>query len=393
MKQIKKHLSFQSRSSQLAEDIVSRLQSRGFPKTYLVGGCVRDHLLGLEPKDFDISTSATPAEVRRNVSNTFLIGRRFKLALVRRPPHHMFEVATFRKTPTEDEDEDLDHFTKDNLFGTPEEDAFRRDFTVNALFYDPSQKIIWDYTQQGMKHLGQGLIVTIGDPMLRLTQDPIRILRAVRLMHKVQFKMNSKLKQACQKKAKLLETANLSRKREEYLKFLKTPCPELTWLTCHDLKLLPHISPSLAQLFANEAQQRLFCHKLRLVDKPAPPLGENPAYLLAHLLLSYVEATGNPFELKDSDMDKLSNFLKQEMGSSNLERDQALGAFLLLPYFQEGPPSSGAGGGGGGKFSSHHKKLLQNKALPLALWLAQSHELTTDRELHSWWEALSFNKP
>ncbi|MCE5246001.1 polynucleotide adenylyltransferase PcnB [bacterium] len=159
--------------------IVRRLNEAGH-KAYLVGGSVRDLLFGLKPKDFDVVTSAEPREMRRLFRNCRIIGRRFRLA-------HVFfrdkiiEVATFRAQNAPGGDENGELLIKDdNVFGTAEEDAVRRDFTVNALFYDVERRTILDYVG-GVADAERKLIRTIGDPMVRMREDPIRMLRAVRL--------------------------------------------------------------------------------------------------------------------------------------------------------------------------------------------------------------------
>jgi len=232
-----------------ALDVVSRLKNKKHT-CYLVGGCVRDLLIGINPKDFDIGTSATPQEIKRNVPFSYIIGKRFRLVLVRRG-EHLFEVATFRKTvppavnsrllediegeSSEDQqlkenseasrgeliqDVELDVVTDDNVFGSPEEDAFRRDFTVNGLFYDPFEHKIVDYVD-GMKDLEACEIKMIGDPETRFLEDSIRILRAIRLAHKIHFTMDQPLMKAIEVTAVSLSDAPLPRKREEILKFLK----------------------------------------------------------------------------------------------------------------------------------------------------------------------------
>ena len=134
--------------------IVKALQSQGH-ETYLVGGCVRDLLLGIQPKDFDIVTDAKPNEVRKIIRNAYVIGKRFRLVLVKRN-EHQFEVATFRRNIREDEDP-ADLPSGDNIFGSPKEDANRRDFTINAMFYDPVNEKLIDFSQ-GLTDLDDGII-------------------------------------------------------------------------------------------------------------------------------------------------------------------------------------------------------------------------------------------
>jgi poly(A) polymerase len=171
-----------------------RLHARGFT-AFLVGGCVRDLLVGRTPKDFDIGTDATPGEIRRLFRNCVLIGRRFRLAHLHFE-NEIVEVSTFRRAalpsdspgteetgpntrpPHHRKDED-GMVLLDNVFGTPEEDALRRDFTINALVYNIADFSVIDYST-GLSDLQQRLIRPIGDPRLRFTEDPVRMLRAVR---------------------------------------------------------------------------------------------------------------------------------------------------------------------------------------------------------------------
>src|SRR6185503_17511295 len=165
--------------------IIKRL-TRFDHTAYLVGGCVRDLLLDRQPKDFDIGTSATPRQIKRLFSNCRIIGRRFRLAHVYFQNGKIIEVATFRARdngdaapePVEDEPSDL-LIRDDNVFGTPEEDALRRDFTINALFYDVNAETVIDHAD-GVGDVLRRLVRTIGDPVVRFKEDPIRILRAIK---------------------------------------------------------------------------------------------------------------------------------------------------------------------------------------------------------------------
>ncbi len=158
--------------------IVERLADAGF-EAYLVGGCVRDLLFGLRPKDFDIATSAHPNEVRRLFRNCRIIGRRFRLAHLHFRDK-IIEVATFRAGASEPVEVDGDRLIReDNVFGSAAEDAWRRDFTWNALFYDVRRQVILDFVG-GVADVERRVLRTIGDPDVRMAEDPIRILRAIR---------------------------------------------------------------------------------------------------------------------------------------------------------------------------------------------------------------------
>src|SRR5436309_15672040 len=175
---------------------------------YLVGGSVRDLLLARRPKDFDIGTSAHPYQVKKLFRNCWIIGRRFRLAHVKFG-QKIIEVATFRRQvaageevvqdgvpapdPSTPEGEHLIH--RDNTFGTPEEDAFRRDFTINALFYDIASFSVIDYVD-GLADLLAGVVRSIGDPDVRLREDPVRMIRAIALAARLDFTIDPVLHDA-----------------------------------------------------------------------------------------------------------------------------------------------------------------------------------------------------
>ena len=172
--------------------IVERLQSLGF-EACIVGGSVRDLLLGKQPKDFDVATNATPEEIRNAFKNARLIGRRFRLAHVRFG-REIIEVATYRGESVEGEEDAASglavremtqgRLVRDNIYGTEAEDAKRRDFTINALMYDPANETIRDYVG-GYEDLKNHRLELIGDPVTRYTEDPVRLLRAIRFMAKL----------------------------------------------------------------------------------------------------------------------------------------------------------------------------------------------------------------
>jgi len=236
-----------------AAGIIKALQRQNFT-TYLVGGCVRDLLLGMAPKDFDIVTSARPDQVKRIIHKAYVIGKRFRLVLVKRDDQQ-FEVATFRRDVREDENaEELP--SGDNIFGTPEEDAQRRDFTINSLFYDPVGDQLIDYAN-GLQDLEARLVRMIGDPNKRLLEDPIRILRALRLAHMVDFTLEEDLRRGMQVHASCLAASALPRRREEILKLLRLKDPGLAFIEAYDLGIL-HILALVPTPFASRAAAKNF---------------------------------------------------------------------------------------------------------------------------------------
>src|SRR5262249_19128894 len=224
---------------------------------FLVGGSVRDLLLGRVPKDFDIGTSAHPYQVKKLFRNCWIIGRRFRLAHVRFGPK-VIEVATFRRQvqpgeevvqdgvpapdPATSEGAHLIHH--DNTFGTPEEDAFRRDFTINALFYDIATFSIIDYVG-GLEDLRAGIVRSIGDPDVRLREDPVRMLRAIALAARLDFTIEPKLLAAIRTHRHEIAKSSLPRLLEEYYKILRAGSAEKTFRVLTDVGLLEPISAEL----------------------------------------------------------------------------------------------------------------------------------------------------
>jgi poly(A) polymerase len=233
---------------------------------YLVGGSVRDLLLGRRPKDFDIGTSAHPYQVKRLFRNCWIIGRRFRLAHVRFGTKTI-EVATFRRLVSaeelaaaeaeaaateaaaeaaddrgQDARDRLVH--RDNTFGTPEEDAFRRDFTINALFYDIGTFSIIDYTG-GLQDLRDRLVRCIGDPTERFQEDPVRMLRAVAMAARLDFHIDPPIEQAIAAHRHDLARSAPARLMEELYKLLRSGASETAFRMLADHRLLEPIAPEL----------------------------------------------------------------------------------------------------------------------------------------------------
>lgn len=226
-----------------AVDIVTRLQKAGY-QAYLVGGCVRDLLLGQQPKDFDIATSARPEEVRKLFSSCRLIGRRFRLAHIYYGREY-YEVATFRAPHDDSKHGQVDgegRITHDNVYGTIEEDVWRRDFTINALFYDPVTNEVIDYVN-GLQDLEERRIRFIGDPEARFREDPVRILRAIRFAAKLQFNIDPITERLLEPSASLLDNVAPARLFDEVLKLLHSGYGWPTFLMLQKYDILPFILP------------------------------------------------------------------------------------------------------------------------------------------------------
>ncbi|MGR8981178.1 MAG: polynucleotide adenylyltransferase PcnB [Gammaproteobacteria bacterium] len=213
------HCISRSQISENALKVLYRLQKSGF-EAYLVGGCVRDLLLGREPKDFDVVTDADPEQIRAIFRNCRLIGRRFRLAHVYFG-REVIEVATFRGAGDEQNgDQVLDEegrLLRDNVYGKIEEDVWRRDFTVNALYYNIKDFSVVDYTG-GMEDHKTGTLRLIGDPDIRFREDPVRMLRAVRFAVKLGFNIDPVCQEAIYDCADLLYSIPAARLYDEVLK-------------------------------------------------------------------------------------------------------------------------------------------------------------------------------
>jgi len=237
---------------------------------YLVGGGVRDLMLGRRPKDFDVATSAHPQQVRDLFRNSRLIGRRFRLVHVFFGPHNV-EVATFRRRSEELGGPDDPLIRLDNPFGTPQEDAFRRDFTVNALFYDPATFHVIDYTG-GVDDLGARLIRTIGDPETRMREDPVRMLRAVRFAAKLDFAIEPATRAAIERHRHDLLRAAMPRLVEETYRTLGQAAAGHAACLMEELGLLEPLLPFLSE------------HLKASSSSAGPPLMISHMNALGHLI-------------------------------------------------------------------------------------------------------------
>jgi poly(A) polymerase len=226
--------------------VLYRLKSNGFV-AYLVGGGVRDLLLGRQPKDFDIATSAHPQQVKKLFRNCFIVGRRFRLCHVRFG-RKVVEVSTFRKAAAPEEGNDP-LIRRDNTFGTPEEDAFRRDFTLNALFYDIATFSVIDWVG-GLEDLNAGVVRTIGDPDVRLREDPVRMLRAVAIAARLGFRVDQETTEAIRVLRGEIVRSSPARVLEELYKILRQGRSRETFLALHEMGLLAYLLPEADKALA-----------------------------------------------------------------------------------------------------------------------------------------------
>ncbi|OPY75458.1 MAG: Poly(A) polymerase I precursor [Syntrophorhabdus sp. PtaU1.Bin153] len=259
-----------------------RLHSKGFI-AYLVGGCVRDLLLGRTPKDFDIATNATPSQIRRLFHNCRLIGRRFRLAHLHFQGE-ILEVSTFRGAalPSDDTDtEEADHnkhvfhrikdkdgmVLRDNVFGTPEEDALCRDFTINALAYNIADFSIIDYST-GLTDLQQHLIRPIGDPYVRFTEDPVRMVRAVRFAASHDFIIEPATWETLCELSSTISRVSPARLYEEMQKLFLLGYADPTFTLLDRSGLLTALFPGLSRwMYMNSDHAALLQKNLQRLDQ------------------------------------------------------------------------------------------------------------------------------
>jgi len=235
--------------------VLRRLKKAGF-QAHLVGGGVRDLLLGREPKDFDVATDASPEQVKETFSNCRLIGRRFRLAHIHFG-REIIEVATFRGQHKEDSDiskqSDEGMLLRDNVYGTIEEDAIRRDFTVNALFYNIRDFTIIDYVG-GVEDLQNGVLRLIGDPETRYREDPVRMIRAARFAAKLGFVIDDKSAEPIHKLGYLLDDVPAARLFEEVLKLFLGGSAVHTFEKLRQYDLFKHLFPLTDHVLEQEEQ-------------------------------------------------------------------------------------------------------------------------------------------
>ena len=197
-----------------AKKVIKTLNKAGH-ETYLVGGCIRDLLLGHKPKDFDIATSATPEQVHKTFKRSRLIGRRFRLVHIMFSSRKYIEVATFRSGKVKTASDGS--IVRDNLYGTLKEDAFRRDFSVNGLYYDIQKSQVIDYVD-GLEALNNSEIRMIGKPVERFKEDPVRMIRAIRFKVKLGATIDSKISKSITNQAHLLANIPAARLYDECIK-------------------------------------------------------------------------------------------------------------------------------------------------------------------------------
>ena len=266
-----------------ALSIISKLNEAGH-KAFIVGGFVRDSLMGKNPKDCDIVTNATPEEIKKIIPRTRIIGRRFKIVHAR-AGKDIIEISTFRSSSQKDtRKSNKGILLRDNNYGTIEEDAFRRDFTINSLYLDIERMEVLDFVG-GFKDLQEGILRCIGDSSKRFREDPVRIIRAVRFKSKLGLALEKKLEKDMSQSSYLLGEISSGRKYEETLKMFLTGNGHSIMSEMQNYKITEYLLPLTKNFMNAKKDRRLIFNALKDTDKR---FNQNktltPSFLFAVLL-------------------------------------------------------------------------------------------------------------
>ncbi len=343
--------------------VINKLKAGGFT-AYLVGGSVRDLLIKKVPKDYDISTSAQPEEIKRLFQRQcLLIGRRFRLAHIRFG-HKVIEVATFRSGENES-----DLIVQDNIWGTPEEDVLRRDFTINGLFYDPTTHSVIDYVG-GWNDIKKHVLRTIGDPEIRFKQDPVRMIRLLKFRARFGFEINPPCRKALLLCKEEIIKSSPARILEEIFRMLESGASTPFFHLMKEAGLLQHIFPELTNsLMAPEG--KWIYHYLSVADRLNLKNLKMPldrALLTSCLLFPILEKEMKEHYLQKNHIPHLgevmmltTSVLKNILTSSFSHfprRISSMMAFILVNQYRLTPPSGR---------KQPRPKLFRNKEFALAL--------------------------
>jgi poly(A) polymerase len=359
--------------------VLYRLARNGF-KAYLVGGSVRDLLLGRTPKDFDIGTDASPGQVKGLFRNCFLVGRRFRLAHIRFGSNKVVEVATFRRQalPGDLPEDPADHFHfAENVFGTPQEDAFRRDFTINALFYDIETFSVIDYVG-GLADLEACRLRVIGNPLVRFTEDPVRMLRALEFAARLDFSLDEAVREGIFARAPLIAEAAPARIREELMELFRHRVAGKVLQNAQAMGLLPYLLAG----FEGDPQTFELLERVDARTSAGIPVEEHFA-LAALYLHRFIRVCPLEENLTVTDVVRLAglvlaphcNYFHISHGTRHLAREILIGFFRLRR----------------GRGQRGERRFLQHPATPaalalMALWVEATGEHRDT--VQSWRDAL-----
>ncbi|MDN5753489.1 MAG: polynucleotide adenylyltransferase PcnB [Nitrosospira sp.] len=387
----KQHGITRDRINPCALKVTSGLQEAGY-SAFVVGGAARDLLLGLEPKDYDVATNATPEEVRAVFRRSRIIGRRFRLVHVMCGSETV-EVSTFRGSIATDDDDGVTVDThadehgrllRDNIFGSQQEDARRRDFTVNALFFDPVSEEIWDYLN-GYDDIKAKRLRIIGDPLQRYREDPVRMLRAVRLAAKLDMQIDADTAAPIGDLAPLLQNVPPSRLFDEMLKLLLSGHALSCVIDLRSRGLHHGLLPMLDVILEQPLGERFITLALKKTDarvQQEKPV--SPGFLFAALLWHEVLAAWN---IRQTAGEKLIPALHQAMNDVLAVQNKKLAIprrydVIMQEIWAMQPRFMGRSGRRPFRLLEHPRF---RAAYDFMLLRCESGE--TDIELGDWWEA------
>lgn len=377
--------------SSAAMRTVEGLQKAGF-EAFVVGGAVRDLLLGIRPKDFDVATNAEPEEVQRAFRRARIIGRRFRLVHVMFGPETI-EVSTFRALQADDVDVD-EHgrVLRDNVFGEQHEDATRRDFTVNALYYDPVSDKVLDY-HHGVSDLKAKLLRTIGDPAHRYREDPVRMLRAVRLAAKLGFSIDAASSAPIQELADLIRNVPSARLFDEMMKLFNSGNAYEGLRMLRDQGLHHGCLPLLDLVFDDPDPKALdfVARALKSTDariQAAKPV--SAGFLFASLLWSMVDSRWKSIHAHGTHLIPALNaaideVVEEQLDSLAIQRRYVADMreiWLMQPRFEKRQPASV------NRLAQH---IRFRAGLDFMLLRAESGQF--DSDLAQWWNAFASANP
>lgn len=343
---------------------IRRLSSHGH-KAYIVGGAIRDTLLGMTPKDWDVVTSAHPGEIKKIFRNAYIIGRRFKLVHIHFANKKVIETATFRKhhgkvaidTPIDD----------DNVFGTEHDDAFRRDFTINALFYDPIKDILIDHVG-GLSDIRNRTLRCIGTPAIRLKEDPVRILRAIKFAAKFNLKIEKLLASEMVRHRESINLCSQRRLFEELAKILRSGILSDFITKASEYSFLPFFFPPLEELHKKHSQ--LLKRTADICDKLAREVPYDITLQYSLLLWPFINTKNE----KLKDIQQATKLVFREFSDhfqmSKAERMRMRTLIVLLPRFTYILSIQH-----NGKKKAAHKKLISSQFYDAAFRLFKLTEL------------------
>ncbi len=327
----------ESRIDADAAKVVRRLNRHGY-EAYLVGGCVRDLLVDRAPKDFDVATSARPDDVRALFRNSRIIGRRFRLVHILFGGGRIIETATFRRNPQPQEGGDDLLIRYDNVFGEAHEDAVRRDFTINGLFYDLDRQRVIDWVG-GMDHIQTRKIHTIGEPVVRFLEDPVRILRAIKFAARLDFGMTPDVYDAAVQCRGALAMAARPRLFEEILRLMRGGAAHRSMWLAWEMGVLDVLLPELAAFVSDVAADdgkvwKLLTEVDRRIEERGQPLDD--AVLWTVLLL---EPLGEACSGSRDRVKAAHDFLEPVVDRLNVPRriaDSVRRIVAMLPRLESG---------------------------------------------------------